>query len=266
MLCLFCESEGPFTVEHVIPESLGNDDLILVDQVCMGCNSHFSKIEEFVLQKTPLAFWRAFLGIKTKKGKLPAVNLSQPNRAKGRLPSTHLAHDNKVGFTAHVDGSTSIEIDDPKIIREILDDKRTDIRFVMTPKLLFTLGRFLCKIGVELLCVSDQNVARSERFEGARQFARYGNPGSLWPIFFFTKGKLSDFSNLRVDTNGLIEEVDCYRYGLIEIGQRYTLAHLRVGTDNWAVCLNDPSPTAEIQAAFPEQDLQCIWYSPEEIG
>lgn len=89
MLCLFCQSEGPFTVEHVIPESLGNDDLILVDQVCMGCNSHFSKIEEFVLQKTPLAFWRAYLGIKTKKGKFPAINMSLVQSDSNGLVNSH---------------------------------------------------------------------------------------------------------------------------------------------------------------------------------
>lgn len=266
MLCLFCQSDKPFAAEHVIPESLGNDDLVLVDQVCADCNNHFSKLEELVLQKTSLAFWRAHLGIITKRGKLPSVNLSQPNREKGVFPSTHPSHDNKIGFTAHEDGSTSVEIDDPRIVNEILDDERTEFRFVMTPKLLFVFGRFLCKVGVELLCISDQDVARSERFERARRFARYGKLDSLWPIFHFTKGEPGDFRHVRVDAEGPIEEVDCYGYSLLEVSQRFTLAHLRVGTDNWVVCLNDPFPTPEIRSAFPEQELQCIWYSPKEVS
>lgn len=266
MLCLFCQSDKPFTAEHVIPESLGNDDLVLTDQICTDCNNHFSKIEALVLQKTPLAFWRAHLGIKTKRRKLPSVNLSHPNREKGVLPSRHPAHDNKVGFTAHEDGSTSVEIDDPRIINEILDDERDDFRFVMTPKLLFVFGRFLCKVGVELLCISDRDVARGERLERARRFARYGDHDSLWPIFHFTKGKPGEFRQIRVDTHGPTEEVDCYGYSLLEVAQRYILAHLRVGTDNWVVCLNDPFPTPEIRSAFPEHELQCIWYSPEQVG
>lgn len=38
MACLFCSSHGRCsTVEHVIPESLGNDDLMLAGHVCDGC-------------------------------------------------------------------------------------------------------------------------------------------------------------------------------------------------------------------------------------
>jgi len=61
--CLFCHSDGPFTrPEHIIPEALGNDDLIQRDEVCDKCNQYFgSKLESFVLGKTPLAFWRTFL-------------------------------------------------------------------------------------------------------------------------------------------------------------------------------------------------------------
>lgn len=265
-LCLFCQSNKPLGVEHVIPESLGNDDLILVDQVCAACNGHFSKLEELVLQKTPLAFWRAHLGIRTKKGKLPSVSLSQPNRNKGVFPSTHPAHDNRIGFTAHEDGSTSVEIDDADIVSQILDDERTEFRFVMTPKLLFVFGRFLCKIGIELLCISNQDVARSARFEQARRFARYGDSRALWPIFHFAKGNIGDFRKIRVDRESPIEQVDCFGYSLLEVSQRYTLVHLRVGTDNWFICLDDPFPTPEITSAFPEQTVQRIWYSPEEVG
>lgn len=259
MLCLFCQSEKPFAVEHVIPESLGNDDLVLVDQVCGTCNNHFSKLEEFVLQKTPLAFWRAQLGIKTKRGKLPSVDLSQPTREKGVFPSKHPVHDDDIGFTSHEDGSTSVEIDDPRIINEILNDQRTEFRFVMTPKLLFVFGRFLCKVGVELLCIDDQHAARSDEFERARRFARYGDLDSLWPIFHFTKGLPGDLRRVSFDKDGPIEEMDCYAYSLFEFAERYTIAHLRVCTDNWLVCLNDPSPTIEIRRAFPDQELQCIW-------
>jgi HNH endonuclease len=266
MLCLFCQSDKPLTVEHVIPESLGNDDLVLVDQVCGACNNHFSKLEDLVLQKTPLAFWRAQLGIKTKRGRLPSVDLSQPKREKGVFPSKHPVHDDNIGFTSHEDGSTSIEIDAPRVINEILDDERTEFRFAMAPRVLFVFGRFLCKVGVELVCIDDQHAARSDQFARARRFARCGDLDSLWPIFHFTKGQPGDFRRVRVDKHGPIEEVDCYAYSLFECSNRYTLAHLRVGTDNWVVCLNEPFPTTEIRSAFPEQELQCIWYSPEEPG
>lgn len=264
MHCLFCRSEGPFTIEHVIPESLGNDDLVLEGIVCGGCNSHFSKLEAFVLQKSPIAFWRAFLGIRTKRGELPSVDLSQPRSEKGVFPTTHPAHDNNVGFTAHEDLSTSVDIDDIQKLRAIANGARTSFRFVMTPKVLFVFGRFLCKVGVELLCVADENRARDEGFERARRFARFGDFVGLWPIFHFDEGDIDGFRHIRLDKDGPFEDVDCYSYRLIDINRRYTVAQLRVGTDNWVVCLNEPFPDTEIRSAFPGHELKCIWYSPEE--
>ena len=266
MSCLFCQSDGPFTIEHIIPESLGNDDLMLLDQVCGSCNNHFSRLEEFVLQKTPLAFWRTILGIKTKRGRLPSVDLSSPKHEKGVLPSTHPSHDEEIGFKAHSDGSTSIEVDNPRVIYEIQSGEKNQFQFVMTPKLLFIFGRFLCKIGVELLCADDPLAARSSKYGRARRFARYGELNSLWPIFHFTEDRLSDLRRLRIDSEGLMEDVDCYTYSLFEFNNQFVLFRLGVGTDNWIVCLNDPFPTPEIRRAFSDRKLQCIWYSPEEVG
>jgi hypothetical protein len=68
--CLYCRSSGLFsTREHAVPESLGNDDLILSGQVCDACQRYFGKeVEKYVLAKTPLAVWRVLLQIRTKKG------------------------------------------------------------------------------------------------------------------------------------------------------------------------------------------------------
>src|SRR4051794_37695070 len=72
-------SDGSFsTREHVIPGSLGNDELVLIGEVWDACQRYFGKeVERCVLSKTPLGFWRVFLQIPTKKGKLPAVDLRQ---------------------------------------------------------------------------------------------------------------------------------------------------------------------------------------------
>lgn len=267
MHCLFCHSEGPFANEHVIPASLGNDDLILVNEVCARCNNHFShKVEAPVLAKSPLAFWRVFLGIKTRRGRLPSIDLSQPSSQKGKLPSVHPAHDDGIGFTAHGDGSTSVEIDASEIIRQIALGERTRFQFVYTPKILFDLGRFLCKIGIELLCSSDPARARIEPFERARRFARYGENDGLWPIFHFSEGTIGDLKRIARDADGLLEEIDCYSYTLLEAPPDFVLCRLGVGTDHWLVCLNDPYPSPEIRKAFPNRDLKLIWYAPDEAA
>lgn len=194
--CLFCGGANPNSLEHIIPESLGNDDLILKDDVCAHCNNYFSKIERYVLQKTEIAYWRTILGIRTKKGKLPSVNLSQPSKPKGTLPDLHWKRDSGIGFTFHDDGSCSIEINDATVIRKIVAGDRTQFNFVMTPKVLHELGRFLCKIGVELLCSVDPTGARADAFKSARNYARYGSTSDLWPIFHYSSGGIRDLRRI----------------------------------------------------------------------
>ncbi len=260
--CLFCGVEEPNSLEHVIPESLGNDDLVLRNEVCWVCNNHFAKIESYVLQKTEFAFWRAFLGIRTKKGNLPSVDLSQDRGRKGIYPGIHHQHDNGLGFTFHGDGSCSVEISDDSIVRDILSAERKQFQFVITPKVLEQLGRFLCKIGIELICSLHPARARSDIFQNARNYARFGAKKDLWPIFQYSSGSINDLRRLR---DNEYEEIDCYEYSLFEVGGEYTLLRLKVGTNNWVVCLNDQWPTPKLKAAFPEVDLQLIWYPRESF-
>lgn len=265
--CLFCEEKGPFKrVEHVVPEALGNDNLILLGEVCDTCNQYFGKeIECFVLDKTPLAFWRTFLGIPKKKGKLPRVNLSQPTRQKGRLGAVHPNHDNLVGFTCHDDYSVSVDVGSEDLSRGIRDGSRRKLTFVFTPLVLSMMGRFFCKVGVELLCLDDGMHARTDQFRRARRFARRGEFEGLWPIFHFQSGTISDLKVRKEDTQGLIEEVMCYSYRLFSLADLYTLLAFTIGIDTWVVSLNDPYPTPSIRGCFPGHDLSLIWYSPEQL-
>lgn len=265
--CLFCNKEGPFTrPEHIIPEALGNDDLLLWNEVCDNCNQYFgSKIESFVLGKTPLAFWRTYLGIQKKKNELPHVELSQPQRQKGRLPAVHHLHDNLVGFTCHDDYSVSADIEDDRIVQEIVSEQRSQFTFVFTPLVLSIMGRFFLKVGLELICSKDSLHSRSDSFSLARRFARFGDFEGLWPIFHFQSGNLKDLKEQRIDRRGVTEEVFCYSYRLLEVVDKYMLSVLTIGTDTWVICLNDPYPTPAIRSAFPDEKLDLIWYNPEEV-
>jgi len=266
--CLFCQSEGPYTrEEHIIPEALGNDDLLLVGEVCDKCNQYFgTEVERFVLAKTPLAFWRVFLGIRTKHGKLPHVELSQPKRQRGRLPRVHRLHDDLVGFTCHEDYTVSVDIEDPQIVREIIEGTRTRLTSVLTPLVLSMLGRFLCKVGVELLCSTDGRRARSAAFDAARRFARFGQGASLWPIFHGTCGSLHALKRRFQVGDEIHEEVLCYSYRILKAGP-YDLLALTVGTDSWVVGLNDAYPTPAIRECLQDSTpLELLWYPEEEVA
>src|SRR5687768_18410135 len=75
MDCLFCErsSIDSKSVEHIIPESLGNTVYILpVGVVCDKCNNYFSReIEGPLLSHNFFRQKRHCLGILSKKGRIP---------------------------------------------------------------------------------------------------------------------------------------------------------------------------------------------------
>jgi hypothetical protein len=266
--CLYCRSSGPFsTREHVVPESLGNDDLVLTGEVCDDCQRYFGKeVEKFVLEKTPFAVWRVLLQIRTKKGSQPAIDTTQQECDKGRMPDLHPYHDN-VGFTAHDDASVSVDIKEEETIRGIIQGTKRDFRLVLTPKKLYMLGRFLAKVGLGLLATTDAARARDQRFGRVRRYARYGEFKRIWPLFHYTGGRLEGLTRpllLGPDGKERLQEVSLYSYGVVEVADRYTLFRFSMGVDNWVVCLDDPYPHPIIREAFPSHDLQLIWYEQDQ--
>jgi len=266
--CLYCHGAGPFnTIEHVVPESLGNEELILKGCVCDACQSYFGReVERYVLEKTPIAVWRALLGIQTKKGRLPTVDVSQPKRTKGKFPDTHSLHDDIV-FRSHPDGSTSVDANDNFIVRGLLDGTKQQFNLVLTPKKTSMLGRFLGKIGLGVLAISEPQRAYDKKFDRIRSYARFGNSEEIWPIFHYTKGDIGQWrSTILFGAKGeaLLEEVECYSWEIVKVGNAYELFRFSMGMDSWVISLNDPYPTPVIKSAFPDQELNLIWYSHEQ--
>ena len=97
MRCIFCKCDSATSrsVEHVIPESLGNTEHVLgAGVVCDGCNNYFaSKVEGPLLSDPYFREQYSLAGILSKKGNLPRVKaLDAQNRS-------------VVELTRHVDGS-----------------------------------------------------------------------------------------------------------------------------------------------------------------
>lgn len=76
MRCIFCkkDSSGTRSVEHVIPESLGNTDHVLPKGlVCDSCNRYFAiKIEQPLLEATIFRDLRRGMVIPNKRGRFPS--------------------------------------------------------------------------------------------------------------------------------------------------------------------------------------------------
>lgn len=259
-ICLFCRGDGPFnTIEHIVPESLGNDSDTLEGLVCDKCQNYLSRaVEKPALEKTPFAFWRTHLGIKTKRGNLPAVQLTPPN--KGRIPSTHPLTD-EVGFTAHQSGSTSVDIDNSPLIRRILAEEKQDFRLVLTPWHLNIMGRFLGKIGLEYLALSEPHLALDSQFDALRTFVREGSVNYLWPIFAGQQGRIEELRGPLVDKGEYFEqEIECYRYSLGVTNEKEYVFVFSVGLDLMLICLSHRRPEDRFTSFVEGMTLRCIHY------
>jgi hypothetical protein len=129
------------------------------------------------------------------------------------------------------------------------------------------LGRFLGKVGLGILAITDAARARDQRFDRLRRYARYGEFKGIWPLFHYTEGWLKDLTRPVLFGPGgeeRLEEVSLYSYGLVEVADRYSLFRFSMGVDNWVVCLDDPYPQPIIRAAFPGHDLELIWYEQDQ--
>ncbi|RZK66334.1 MAG: HNH endonuclease, partial [Pedobacter sp.] len=84
MNCIFCDKlVVENSIEHIIPESLGNKHYILqIGSICRVCNNLFSKFEAKALSIGILAMSRPIAGYATKKGR-PAKGQSHGIRFEG---------------------------------------------------------------------------------------------------------------------------------------------------------------------------------------
>lgn len=88
MHCIYClKRYGPFTSEeHIFPESLGNDEMILPPgYVCDTCNHGIlAELDDYLLKFEPIAFLSTFFVPYTKQGKLPQANFQNLAMSKNR--------------------------------------------------------------------------------------------------------------------------------------------------------------------------------------
>lgn len=130
--CIFCkcDSSSSSSVEHILPESIGNkNDVLPQGIVCDKCNNYFSrKIEKQVLNSGVIKTVRSRLQIESKKGRIPPI----PSNESKKLPDyqTMARFLGKVGLEAlakrlrTIDGWENSVIDE-----EEFDPLRDFVRF-----------------------------------------------------------------------------------------------------------------------------------------
>ncbi len=179
MRCIFCkeQSNNSRSVEHILPESLGNQEHILPrGVVCDACNNYFAtKIEKPFLEQPYFRSLRSRNRIEGKRKRIPTETALMKGGIVELLPS---------------DFGLSVIIEDPEIVKKVMNSKSGKIyvpaHFYPEPKDKIT-SRFLGKVGIELMTSRilhidgwNDEIVDKEQLDPLRNYVRYSNFPHFW--------------------------------------------------------------------------------------
>ena len=192
--CIFClcETDNFSRVEHIIPESMGGDEIAPPGLVCDSCNQYFGKeVERLALASPVLAFERSWLCIPTKKRKYSSYQ----------------------GFQFEVSGQPSGGPDvafPPEKLKYTLEHGRGQM--IVLIKDLGAITHLLLKMGLEFLAISEQADVYSSAFDRARKAARAPDPGMRWPLAYGSLRAKDGIVEVGEDEEGPYEKELVYNY------------------------------------------------------
>lgn len=197
MNCIFCKTDSTQSrsLEHIIPESLGNKEHILPPGiVCDACNNYFaSKIEKKLLEQPYFMSLRFRQSIISKKGKYAedeGFSLFPPG---------------PLGIGRDLDGSVFIYPKNTTDISKFVNQKKWELIIPiidMPEKDNIIIARFLGKIGIETIAKTLMNIkggleelVNKRELDSLRNYVRHGTPNFIWPYNIrriYSEDKLSN--------------------------------------------------------------------------
>lgn len=186
MNCIFCHKDSSISksVEHIVPESLGNKGTILwKGAVCDKCNNYFAtKIEKELLNQAYFISVRNRNSIKTKKNK--TVDQEILVSVKNRGYTKGVLHSDEKDMHIYLEKENLIQFLENRgeILVPIITEPEPNN---------YILSRFLAKCAFEYLVfrVKEENFLgfaeyiNNEQFEPLRKYARYGEGCKIWPYY-----------------------------------------------------------------------------------
>lgn len=266
MQCIFChkESTASKSVEHIIPESLGNKHHFLPKgYVCDECNNYFAvKIERELLEQPYFKSMRFRNEILTKKGRLVKERMIFPgammagevemNRTDGghiemTILDEHLYEAIEAGNTHTMIGPYLPEPEYPSTIMS---------RFIAKCAYEY----FLYNVGVENYepCVQELLGDKSDIMKDLRRYARYGE-GPYWQynqrrIYSegdcFVRKDEDELYEILHEMKFFTREHKRYSTGFVEAEIYFVMA---IAGIEYAICISDPS-IAEYQKWVEEHN------------
>jgi hypothetical protein len=185
MRCIFCkrDSTRSRSVEHIVPEALGNKEHKLPRGiVCDTCNNYFARKVEGPLLQTPyFKHVRSRQWIANKRGYIPGISGLVPAI---RQPAEVWLAGNRLVLAGRN------ENEDRKLAEGIVSGRVRSVWFAMTHALDNRLmARFLAKVALEVLAQRlisvdgwEQSLIDDPQLDSLRRFARIGDEPRSWPF------------------------------------------------------------------------------------
>lgn len=252
MICIFChkDSSSSKSVEHIIPESLGNKYYYLTKGcVCDECNHYFAiKIEKSLLSQPYFVSLRHRNEILTKKGKLVRQKMFFPEALK--FTEVTMQTTDK-GIVCSFDNEELYKTIKEKGIHTMLGP------YIPEPEYPNNIvSRFLAKCAYEYflytigedkydICVEELLGKENDILRDLREYARYGK-GRYWQYnqrriysegdLFYNKSEDKNYEILH-EMRFFIKEYNKHSNGMIEAEIYYVLV---ISGIEYAICISDP--------------------------
>jgi len=228
--CIYClKTSGSFTSqEHIIPEGLGNEDLILPKGfVCDTCNNGIlSKLDNCLLKFEPISFLRVIYTQYTKEGKLPKENYQNISVNKIRPRYVVFTAKDKSGWVKNLkentDGQVSFSIN--------VKGKRFDPKRIGRSLYKIALGMVAFDRGFDAACDTKYNEAREFILRGVDfpnnlLISMNGKPNARVRVMH---QELAGGTGFAIDICGIIFLLNLQPFPVIELNKELEQASFRI--------------------------------------
>lgn len=272
MRCLFCKKDSSATksIEHIIPESLGNTTFVLpLGYVCDECNNYFArKVEKPFLEQFSMQVLRFHEAIPTKKKKIPSI----------------IGMFNSTPVTVHrnfANGKNIISVALTPDLFDMAKSTRDPLQLILPvpsetnlPEQGIITSRFLAKVALEALAERLKGLdgldylVNDQQFDLIRNHARMGTTKD-WPCNIrriYATNAHWQFNNN--DTSQLIYECDFLSLNIDEQnlnGQKYIEHELYFIVVLWGIefAINIGGPGIE---SYEQWLIEHDYVSPLHFG
>lgn len=187
MRCIFCkhDSLNSHSVEHIIPESLGNTEHVLPSGVvCDKCNNYLAReVEKPFLDSLYLRERRFGAKIPNKKNKIPSIT-GFHLQSQTPLQFNRLLNEREMSVEAFSDWG------EQQFISNLIE-KKSGIFIIPIGEMPsdYVISRFICKVGLEVLAQrllsvpgGLDEVIDNQALDELRDYVRMGSLKKTWPF------------------------------------------------------------------------------------